>query len=62
VKLFPASDETKSSQVWIYFSLFWKMMTSHEYQGFNIILAQERDEAKNEARSNDQPHSPCRKH
>jgi len=28
--------------------LFWKMMTSHEYQGFNIILAHAREEAKNE--------------
>ena len=26
-------------------------MTSHEYQGFNIILAHAREEAKNEVRS-----------
>jgi len=51
VKLFLTSDETKSSQGWIIFFLFWKMMTSHEYQGFNIILAQAREEAKNEVRS-----------
>ena len=34
-----------------YFFLFWKMMTSHQYQGFNIILAHAREEAKNEVRS-----------
>jgi len=34
-----------------YFFLFWKMMTSHVYQGFNIILAHAREEAKNEVRS-----------
>ena len=28
--------------------LFWKMMTSHDYQGFNIILE---EEAKKEMRS-----------
>jgi len=26
-------------------------MTSHEYQGFNIVLAHSREEAKNEVRS-----------
>ena len=33
------------------FFLFWKMMTSHEYQGFNIVLAHTREEGKNEVRS-----------
>jgi len=48
-KLLPVliSDETKNSQGWINF-LFWEMMTSHQYQGFNIILAHAREEAKNE--------------
>ena len=56
------------------FFLFWKMMTSYKYQGFNIILAHAREEAKNEARSKifiydltTEVHlgdlcSPCRKH
>jgi len=51
VKLFLTSDETKNSQGWIIFFLFWKKMTSHEYQGFNIVLAHAREEAKNEVRS-----------
>ena len=29
-----------------------KMMTSHQYQGFNIILAHAREVAKNEVRGN----------
>ena len=87
VKLFLTSDENKNSQGWMIFFLFWKMMTSHEYQGstenemsphfllqgFNIILAHTREEAKNEVRSKVfiyKPlrctwsiyNSPCRKH